>query len=79
MQKKPLISVIIYVKDTSEVLKKCLDTLLFQIYNNIEIICVCSEYSVKNNSLLEEYKQKFNRFEILCFPDVNSGKAWNED
>lgn len=78
MHKEPLISVIIYVKDTSGALKKCLDTLLLQIYNNIEIICVYAENSVDKTALLQEYKQKFNILEIFNFPGVNSGRAWNE-
>ena len=78
MHKEPLISVIIYVKDTSEFLKKCLDTLLFQIYNNIEIICVYTGSLTEKLALLNDYKQKFNKLEILHLPGVNPGKALNE-
>ncbi len=78
MHNEPLISVVIYVKKSTEGLKKCLDTIMLQLYKNIEIICVCKELSAENTALLQTYKLKFDRFEILNHTYINSGQAWNE-
>lgn len=78
MHNEPLISVIIYVKKTTEGLKKCLDTLFFQLYKNIEIICIDTGLSPENTALLYTYQTKFDKFKIFHSFNSNSAQAWNE-
>ena len=78
MRNEPLISVIIYVKDSAERLKKCLETLSLQIYKNIEIICIDSGLNRQNIGILDTYKIKFNQFEVLYKTGLSAGQAWNE-
>ena len=78
MHNKPLISVVIYVRKSADGLKKCLETLLLQMYKNIEVICVDSNLSGENTTLLYTYKDKFDSFEIIRNSGTTAGKAWNE-
>lgn len=64
MIKNPKISIVIPVYNTEKYLKKCLDSLRFQTYENLEFICV-DDGSVDNSfSILKLYEQMDNRFKI---------------
>ena len=78
MPKEPLISVIVNVYDSVPNLKKCLDTLMLQLYKNIEIICIDNSLSGMVTGVLYSYKSKDDRFKIVHTYKSNSSTAWNE-
>ena len=77
MHNEPLISVVVNVYDSVPKLKKCLDTLMLQMYGNVEIICIDNGLSGMVTGVLYTYKSKDNRFEIVHTYKSNSSTAWN--
>lgn len=65
MYKQPKISVIVPVYNAEKYLKKCLDSLRFQTYHNLEIICVDDGSSDKSLEILNEYALNDNRISVL--------------
>ena len=61
----PLISIIVPVYNTEKYLRRCLDSLVNQTFNDIEIIIVndCSQGNCKE--IIEEYKEKDNRIKYI--------------
>ena len=61
----PLISIIVPVYNTEKYLIRCLDSLVNQTFNDIEIIIVndCSQGNCKE--IIEEYKKKDNRIKYI--------------
>ena len=61
----PLISIIVPVYNTEKYLRRCLDSLVNQTFNDIEIIIVndCSQGNCKE--IIEEYKKKDNRIKYI--------------
>ncbi|MBO6272468.1 glycosyltransferase family 2 protein [bacterium] len=57
----PKISVIIPVYNTEKYLKECLDSIVNQTLDDIEIICVDDGSTDNSLKILEEYKQNDNR------------------
>lgn len=72
MDKKSLISVIIPVYNTEKHLRKCLDSVIGQSYDNLEIIVVDDCSTDSSPQILEEYAAKDSRIKVLRH-DVNSG------
>jgi len=72
MDKKSLISVIIPVYNTEKHLRKCLDSVIEQSYDNLEIIVVDDCSTDSSPQILEEYVAKDSRIKVLRH-DVNSG------
>ena len=68
---KILISVIIPVYNSENLLNQCLDSVLNQTLNNIEIICVDDGSTDNSLSILEEYEKDHD--EIKVFSQKNSG------
>lgn len=62
---KPLISVIIPVYNVEKYLRQCLDSVIGQTYNNLEIICVNDCSTDLSPEILEEYANKDSRIVIL--------------
>lgn len=61
----PLISVIIPVYNSENYLKKCLDSVLVQTLKDIEIIIVYDESKDNSYDILEEYKKKDSRINLI--------------
>lgn len=59
------ISVIIPVYNAEKFLRQCLDSVLNQTLQNIEVICVNDGSSDKSGSILEEYGKKDNRIKVI--------------
>jgi glycosyltransferase involved in cell wall biosynthesis len=76
----PEVSCIVPVYNVEKYLKRCLDSLLAQTYNDIEIICVddCSPDSC--GEILQEYKQTYpDKIRVLCNKEnIGQGRsrAW---
>lgn len=73
MENRPKISIIIPVYNTGEYLSKCLDSLIYQTYDNIELICVNDGSTDNSLSILEEYAKKDSRIKV--FSQENSGQS----
>lgn len=59
------ISVVIPVYNTSSFLKECLDSIINQTYDNLEIICVNDGSTDNSLEILEEYKSKDKRIKVI--------------
>lgn len=71
MTKTPKISVIIPVYNTGKYLAECLDSVINQTFNDIEIICVNDGSTDKSAEILKDYAKKDKRIKILT--QENSG------
>ena len=60
-----LISVIVPVYNTGQYLRKCIDSLINQTYNNIEIILVDDGSTDRSGVIIDEYKLKDKRINII--------------
>lgn len=73
----PKISIIVPVYNTQDYLPKCLDTLINQTYQNIEIICVNDGSDDESLKLLNDYAQKDNRIKVLTQENAGASVARN--
>ena len=65
MESRPLISIIMAVKDTGPYLTECIDSILLQTYENWELIAVNDHSSDDSWERLTEYAQRDNRIRIF--------------
>ena len=73
-----LISVILPVYNVSEYLSKCLNSIISQSYDNLEIICVNDASSDNSLEIIEEYRQKDKRIRIIKNEiNVGAGESRN--
>lgn len=73
MLKTPKISIIVPVYNSSKYLCKCLDTLKYQIYENIEIVCIDDGSDDNCLEILNKYAQGDYRFKVLS--QTNKGQS----
>lgn len=73
----PIISIIIPVYNTETYLKSCLNSVISQSYNNIEIICVNDGSPDGCQLILEEYAKKDERVRIVERKNGGRGAARN--
>lgn len=64
----PLISVIVPVWNTSRYLSQCLDSLLLQTFENIEIIVVNDGTSDDSQNIIDRYKKQDSRIKCIVHP-----------
>ncbi|MDH3068338.1 glycosyltransferase [Akkermansia sp. N21169] len=69
----PLLSVIIPIYNVEKYIEKCLDSLIFQTYRNIEIICVNDGSTDNSLFVLQKMAQYDNRISIIN--QKNKGQA----
>ncbi len=75
--RRPNVSVVIPVFNTAPYLKQCLDSLLSQTLNNIEIICVDNGSTDDSLNILKEYGDKHDNIVILVHPEGRQAGARN--
>lgn len=73
VNRSPKISVIVPVYNSELYLRKCLDSLRFQTYENIEIICIDDGSTDCSLEILNEYKALDSRF--IVYSSKNSGTS----
>lgn len=73
MNTNPLISVIVPVYNSAKYLRKCLKSLIYQTYSNLEIICVNDGSTDNSLDILNEFKSSDSR--IIVIDKVNEGTA----
>ena len=64
-QKTPFFSVIVPVYNSEKYLRPCLESLIFQDYDDIEIICINDGSTDHSLSIIEEYAKCDKRFVII--------------
>lgn len=73
----PKISVILTVYQGEEFLAKCLESLLAQTLEEIEIICIDDGSTDKSGEILNSFSEKDSRFEILHQKNQGAGAGRN--
>ena len=68
------VSIIVPVYNVEEYLRKCLDSLVNQTYQNIEIIVVNDGTKDNSQSIIDEYKKKYSKI-IKSYVKENGGSA----
>ena len=63
--KQELISVIVPVYNDEQYLPRCLDSLIAQSYNNIEIIVIDDGSQDKSGNICDDYANKDNRINVI--------------
>lgn len=61
----PKVSIIIPVYNTEKYLDGCLDSVLNQTYNNLEIVCINDGSTDNSLKILENYKEKDKRVKVI--------------
>lgn len=74
---QPLISVIVPVYNVEQYLRKCLDSICGQTYDNLEILCVNDGSSDGSAFILEEYAAKDPRIKIITQENKGLSAARN--
>lgn len=74
----PKISVIVPVYNVEQYLVKCLDSIVNQTFQDIEIICINDGSTDNSGKILEEYAQKDERFKIINQENKGLSVARNE-
>ena len=77
MTKTPQISVIIPVYNTGQYLKKCLDSLIYQTYENLEIICIDDGSTDNSSDIIKEYTAKDSRVSFYTQKHLGTSNARN--
>lgn len=71
------VSVIIPVYNVEKYLKECLDSILNQTLNDIEIICINDGSTDNSLTILEEYQRKDTRIQVYSQPNLGQSAARN--
>ena len=66
MNKNPKISIVVPVYNTGKYLKKCLDSLRFQTYDNLEILCIDDGSEDDSLEILKSYEKTDSRFKVFA-------------
>lgn len=75
--RNPKVSVIIPVYNAQQYICQCLDSLLNQTLEDIEIICVDDESTDDTGNILLNYAEKDNRIKVIQQPNGGAGAARN--
>lgn len=78
MDKKPLVSIIVPVYNCEPYIDKCLETVLAQTYENIEVICIDDESPDKCPEILDSYAAKDPRVKVLHKKNGGVSNARND-
>lgn len=70
---KPLVSIIIPVYNVQDYLVRCLDSVVNQTYNNIEILIINDGSTDNSSEIIQDYKKRYNN--IVIYDQKNSGQA----
>src|SRR5690606_30678828 len=65
MKNYPLISIIIPVYNAENYLSQCVESILEQTYENIEVILVNDESTDNSGSLCDDFKQKSDKVKVI--------------
>ena len=71
--KKPLVSILVPVFNVEAYLKQCLDSIINQTYDNLQIVLIDDGSTDESWTIMQEYAEKDNRIEI--YQQSNNGVA----
>lgn len=71
------VSIIVPVYNTEKYLPECLESILAQTLNDIEVICIDNGSTDTSGKILEEYAQKDRRIHVIHSEKVSIGTARN--
>lgn len=74
----PKFSIIIPVYNSEKYLKRCLDSVIAQSYNDFEIVCVDDGSTDKSYDILTRYKLKEPRLKVITQDNQGQGAARNK-
>lgn len=74
---KPLVSIIIPVYNAEKYLKFCLDSVVNQTYDNIEIILVDDESKDSSGTICDEYANKYDNVSVIHQKNIGCGFSRN--
>ena len=74
----PKISVIIPVYNCAKYLPMCLNSIIYQTYDNLEIICINDGSKDNSGKILEQYKQKDTRIKVITQHNQGQSAARNK-
>lgn len=77
MMENPLVSIIVPIYSVSEFLPQCLDSLIKQSYQNIEIIAVNDGSTDNSLEILNQYAQEYPLIKIISQPNAGLSAARN--
>lgn len=76
-QTTPKVAVIVPIYKVEKYLRDCLDSILNQTYQNLEIILADDGSNDTNTSIAKEYFDKDSRVSLLCKSNGGQGSARN--
>ena len=65
MEQTPMVSIIVPVYNVERYLRQCLDSLVNQTYQNVEIICVDDGSTDASSEILTEYALKNSKIRVI--------------
>lgn len=74
---KPLVSIVIPVYNVADYLVECMDSVVNQTYDNLEIICVNDGSTDSSGDILKQYQSNDSRIQILTQDNQGVGVARN--
>lgn len=77
MSRQIKVSVIVPVYNAEKYLKQCMDSILSQTLQEIEILCVDDGSADGSKQILEEYREKDSRVKVFCQANQYAGCARN--
>lgn len=77
MNLRPLISVIVPIYNTEKYLRQCVESILRQSYNNIEIILVDDGSTDSSSQICDDYASQDSRVKVIHQLNGGLGKAYN--
>lgn len=74
---KPLISIVVPIYNTGSYLQKCIESLINQSYENIEIILVNDGSTDNSKQICDDYKEKDSRIKVIHKKNEGVSRARN--
>lgn len=78
MRKKPLVSIIVPIYNAGAYLRDCLDSILRQSYNNIEVILIDDGSTDESGDICDEYTSSFPQIKVFHQKNCGSSAARNK-
>lgn len=75
---RPVVSVIMPVYNTEDLMRQSIDSVLSQTLKDIELICVDDGSTDSSLAILEEYSKNDPRVRVFCQENAGAGKARNK-
>ncbi|WP_195416494.1 glycosyltransferase [Enterocloster citroniae] len=73
----PKVSVVVPIYNAEKYLRQCLNSIIGQTLEDIEIICINDGSTDKSMDIVEEYAQRDNRIKMISKPNAGYGHSMN--